>query len=254
MSHLTSPASTEVVRVIGQSLCLVSEQTGKEFGELEASAWCKSFADCDPVELKQAFDSFALHSPFAPSPANIHQELQRLRFGGVSGAWTMVRQAAEQSLYGYCFVVFEHSAIHFAIDAIGGWFQLRRQIKNMDRVGLLRRDFVTAFEDYRPSLPHSAGMGSFNGHNAVLIGHKDRALQVYRTGVKYGQSGIVGVELLRTLANPDLQQNSAVWPEQLGDEHMEQPPEPSNLPLRYPWETDEMYEARVAANPTDNNL
>jgi len=254
MTLLTSPASPAVVRVIGQCLCLVAERTGKEFGELDAAAWCKSFADCDPVELQQAFDSFSVHSPYAPSPANIHQELQRLRFGGVSGAWTMVEQAAMATSDGYSFLVFEHAAIHFAIDSIGGWFRLRRQIRDKDRHGLLRRDFMTAFEDYRPAVPHAAGMGSFNGRNAVLIGHRERALQVYRTGFKYGKSSIAGVDLLWSQGRVVDERETIVWPDQLEEKHMAQPPKPSTLPRRDPWETDEQYEARVAIDLTDNDL
>lgn len=96
MTRLVPRASDAVVRVVGECLCLVAERTGKEFGELEATEWCTAFVDCDPLELRQAFDNFALNSPFAPSMAAIYQELYRLRFGGISGAWLMVNWAKRQ--------------------------------------------------------------------------------------------------------------------------------------------------------------
>jgi hypothetical protein len=253
MNPLSSKPPTVLVRVIGQCLCDAAERTGREVGQLEAAAWCRAFADCDPVELRQAFDSFAVHGRVPLSMSAIHQELQRLQFGGVSGAWAMVHQAAKESFYGHCFVVFEHPAMHFAIDAVGGWFQLTRQIKDMDRVGFIQRDFVKAFEDYRSSLPHSAGMGSFNGENAVLIGHRARALRVYRTGVKDGRSGVAGIDLLRSHARGAAYTETILWPEQLEPEHMARTVEPCSQPRRMPWDTDKDMEA-LSLNPPDNGL
>ncbi len=254
MSQLTSPIPSAVVSVIAQCLCTVAEQTGKKVEKLEAETWCRAFADCDPDELRQAFESHALHSPYPPTMFAIHQELQLLRFGGNSGAWLMVHEAAKNSGHNHYLFVFEHPAIHFAIESIGGWSQLTRQIKKEDRFGLIQRDFVEAFDRYRPSVRHVAGLGHFDGSNAVLIGHRGRALNVYRTGLKQGQSSVPGVDTLKSQADFGNTLKVIVWPEQLGEEHMVQARERCTLPPRWPWESDEAWEARIAANPTDNSL
>lgn len=254
MSQLIQRFPSAVVSAIAQGLCLVAERTGKKVEPMEAETWCRAFAGCDPDELRQAFDSLAMNSFFPPTIAGMHHELQRLRFGGVSGAWTMVQQAAVSSRSSYCFIVFEHPAIHFAIESIGGWFQLGRQIRDIERISFIRRDFTSAFEDYRPSLPHVAGMGSFNGTNAVLLGHRGRALEVYRSGVKRGRRSVPGMELLMSDTRYHNEPKDTEWPEQLEDKHLEKPHKPCNLPPRLPWESDEEYEARIVTDPSDNDL
>ena len=94
MNRVTVKPSPSVVRVVTECLCEVAERTGKEVGALEMAKWYEAFAVCQPFELREAFDNHALTSPFAPSMAAIRQELDRSRFGGISGAWLMVREAA----------------------------------------------------------------------------------------------------------------------------------------------------------------
>jgi hypothetical protein len=227
-------ASREIIQVIGQCLCLAAERTGKEFGNLEAQEWCSTFADCDPVELRQAFDNCTLNSHFAPSMAAIHQELQRLRFGGVTGAWLMVQQAAAESRCRDFFVVFEHPGIHFSIEAVGGWFKVAREIRKIERAHFTRLEFITAFENYRPTMPHPAGLGTFTGKNAVLIGHRERALRVYRTGVKRDEGLFAGVEILRPQVELNSWERPVDWPDQLKPENMAAPPGPP-LHKSLPW-------------------
>jgi hypothetical protein len=176
--------------------------------------------------LRQAFDNFTLSSSFAPSVAAIFQELHRLRFGGISGAWLMVEQAARECSDRHFFIVFEHPAIHFSIDVIGGWSKTIQLVRDIDRVGFARRDFMKAFEDYRPSVRYPAGLGGFNGRNAVLIGHRGRALEVYRRGVKQGRGFFPGIELLQPQVEVTVGQSLDTWPEQLGREHLAAPPGP----------------------------
>lgn len=251
MTPQVSRASGAVVRVVGECLCLVAERTGKEFGQLEAAEWCASFADCDPLELRQAFDNFALNSPFAPSMAAIYQELYRLRFGGISGAWLMVQQAAKECSDREFFIVFEHPAIHFAIDVIGGWSKTIQMVRDIERVGFARRDFKMAFEDYRPSVGYPAGLGGFNGRNAVLIGHRGRALEVYRRGMKRGRGLFPGIEVLQPQIELRFGEVLEMWPERLGEEHMAAPPGPP-IHVPPPWWEDTSLPVPPIAGPRDN--
>lgn len=251
MTRQVSRASGAVVRIVGECLCLVAERTGKEFGELEATEWCAAFADCDPLELRQAFDNFALNSPFAPSMAAIYQELYRLRFGGISGAWLMVQQAAQECFDRHFFIVFEHPAIHFSVDVIGGWSKTIRLVRDIERVGFARRDFMEAFEDYRPSLSYPAGLGGFNGRNAVLIGHQGRALEVYRRGIKQGHGSFPGIEVLKPQVELHFGEVLEVWPERLGEEHMAEPPGPP-IHVPPPWWMDTSIPVPSFASPGDN--
>lgn len=251
MTRQVSRASGAVVRIVGECLCLVAERTGKEFGELEATEWCAAFADCDPIELRQAFDNFALNSPFAPSMAAIYQELYRLRFGGISGAWLMVQQAAKECSYREFFIVFEHPAIHFAVDVIGGWFKTTQWVRDIERVGFARRDFMKAFEDYRPSVRYPAGLGGFNGRNAVLIGHQGRALEVYRRGIKQGHGSFPGIEVLKPQVELRFGEALEVWPERLGEEHMAEPPGPP-IHVPPPWWGDTNIPVPPIASARDN--
>ena len=226
MKPLAIRPSDAVVRVVGESLCLVAERTGKEFGDLEVTEWCASFAACDPVELRQAFDNVSLHSPFAPSPASVFQELDRLRFGGVSGAWLLVRKTALDCAGGDFFVVFEHAGIHFAVEVLGGWSGTISLVRDSKRAGFAQRDFEKAFRDYRTPNSYPAGLGTFNGRNAVLIGHRGRALDVYRRGVKLGQAFFLGAEALQPQITLLPWERPESWPDQLEVGHMAAQPGP----------------------------
>lgn len=228
MTRLLSKPSPAVVLAVGECLCQVAERSGKEFSALEVTEWCTSFAGCDPLELRQAFDNFVLHSPFAPSMASIRQELDRLRFGGISGAWILVQKTALACEGGSFFIVFEHAAIHFAIEVLGGWSRTIRLVRDIERVGFTRRDFMNAFEDYRASNPYPAGLGTFNGHNAVLIGHRGRALDIYRRGTKPGAAFFPGAEALQPQIELLPGQRAEAWPDQLRLDHMATPSGPPN--------------------------
>jgi hypothetical protein len=231
----TQNASTEIIKVIGQCLCLAAERTGKEFGELEAKEWCSTFAYCDPIELRQAFDNCSVNSTFAPSMAAIHQELERLRYGGVAGAWLMVQQVAVERLCRDFFIVFEHPGVHFSIEAVGGWFKVVREIREIKSAQFIRREFITAFKDYRSTMRHPAGLGTFTGKNAVLVGHRQRALEVYRTGTKAGEGLFSGVEVLKPRVELNAWDSHVVWPDELGPEHFAAPPGSPIIYNSLPW-------------------
>jgi hypothetical protein len=226
MNRLIAKPSAAVVRVVTECLCEVAERTGKEVGALEMAKWYQAFAVCQPFELREAFDNHALTSPYAPSMAAIRQELDRSRFGGISGAWLMVREAALACAGGNFLIVFEHAAIHFAIEVIGGWHSVIRLVRDADTVSFTRRDFMRAFENHRPSVGYPAGLGAFNGVNAVLIGHRERALEVYRRGAKAGAACYSGIDILRPQVELFPGQRLQAWPAQLGAEHMAPPPGP----------------------------
>ncbi|MFT7723983.1 MAG: hypothetical protein QM788_14340 [Roseateles sp.] len=238
MSRVTVKPSPSVVRVVTECLCEVAERTGKEVGALEMAKWYEAFAVCQPSELREAFDNYALASPFAPSMAAIRQELDRSRFGGISGAWLMVREAALACADRNFFVIFEHAAIHFSIEVIGGWHSVIRLVRDPGSVSFARRDFMKAFEDHRPSISYPAGLGGFNGVNAVLIGHRERALEVYRHGAKRGAACFSGIDILQPQVELLPWQHLQDWPAHLGPEHMAAPPGP---PVRITptwWETE----------------
>jgi hypothetical protein len=226
MSRVATRPSSAIVRVVTECLCEVAERTGKEISALEMAKWYQAFAVCQPLELREAFDNHALTSSYAPSMAAIRQELDRSRFGGISGAWLMVREAALACSDGNFFIVFEHAAIHFSIEVIGGWNAAMRMVRDANGVSLARRDFMRAFEDHRPSVGYPAGLGSFNGANAVLIGHRERALDVYRHGAKEGAACFPGVGTLRPQVELLPWERMQLWPAQLSEQHMAKPPGP----------------------------
>lgn len=226
MKPMALRPSDAVVQVVAECLCLVAERTDKEFGDLEVTDWCASFAACDPLELRQAFENVALHSRFAPSKASVREELDRLRFGGVSGAWLLVQKTALDCADGDFFVVFEHAGIHFAVEVLGGWRTTIALVRDNKRVGFAQSSFVKAFQDYRAPNRYPAGLGSFNGSNAVLIGHRGRALDVYRRGVKPGQAFFLGAEALQPQIRLLPWERPESWPDQLEVDHMAAPPGP----------------------------
>lgn len=183
--------------------------------------------------------------------AAIYQELYRLRFGGISGAWLMVRQAAKECADREFFIVFEHAAIHFAVDVIGGWSKTTQLVRDIERAGFAWRDFKMAFEDYRPSVRYPAGLGGFNGRNAVLIGHRGRALEVYRRGIKQGRGSFPGIEVLQPQIELRFGEVLKVWPERLGEEHMTAPPGPP-IHVPPPWWMDTSIPVPSIASPRDN--
>jgi hypothetical protein len=218
--------SDAVVQVVSECLCLAAERTDKEFGELEITEWCASFAACDPLELRQAFDNLAVHSRFAPNMASVREELDRLHFGGVSGAWLLVQRTARECGGDDFLVVFEHPAIHFAVEVLGGWRSTISLVRNDKRVGFAQSAFEKAFGDYRIPNSYPAGLGAFNGFNAVLIGHRGRALDVYRRGVKPGQAFFPGAEAFQPQLTLLPWQRPESWPDQLEESHMAPPPGP----------------------------
>lgn len=225
----------DLLRVIAESLCRASERTGKDFGELEVTEWCAFFSGFGALELRQAFENVSLHSPFAPTMAAVRQELDRLRFGGVSGAWLMVQKTAGKCRGDDFLIVFEHPAIHFAVEVLGGWRTLIQLVKDSRQLGFTRTAFERAFRDYQPTLPYPAGLGSFDGCNAVLIGHRGRALGVYRGGVKAGQAFHLGADALEEQVRLHPGQRSRSWPDDLGPGHMAAPPGPP-IVVSFPWE------------------
>jgi hypothetical protein len=82
-----------------------------------------------------------------------------------------------------------------------------------------RRDFVQAFEDYRPPHAYPAGLGTFNGHNVILVGDHVRAMEVYRGGTRPGRSIVPGLEALQPEVLSPWEQPVA-WPAELCATHL----------------------------------
>lgn len=238
MSTNLIPLSGAAAVAVGEALTQAAARTGRQFDELAVRQWIYALAGCEAEEVRQAFRSHAATQDHAPSIAAVLREIDRMRFGGVSGAWTQFLHAARAVRYtgGAHFVVFEHPAIHFAIESLGGWGHLQDQLRDAARVGLMRRDFIAAFDDYRVGSFFPAGFGHFSGDNVVLIGHAARALIVYRGGVKGEEHELVpGVATLYCQTRLHVGESLRNLPNELLPAHFAAPPGP---PIRIPppWE------------------
>ena len=240
-SHL-SVRGGPVAIAIGEALTQAAARTGRSVDDLTMRQWLQAFANCEADEIRQAFWTFALHKGQQPTVADIVSELDPLRFGGVSGAWMHAFHAAREARSGgdTFFVVFEHAAIHFAIEATGGWRHFQEQVRRPDGLGYLRRDFFAAFEDYRPGNRYPAGFGYFTGHNAVFIGHPERAHGVYKRGSKSSTVVVPGLEILRGVEYLNPGDPPHQLPSEMLPSHLAPRPEPPIRRLSYPWETSEV--------------
>lgn len=176
--------SSALLKTIGASLDLVTALTGHQLNDLSIQAWVKSLRSYSAKEIQQAFVSWRMRSGKFPAISDIVTEIDKHRFGGLSGAWTYAVNAARMvnSSPGLYYVVFEHPALHFAIESMGGLAILKSVISTPDNRSFIRRDFDRSFLDYRPGLLYPAGFGSFNGTNVVLVGDPERARTVYANG------------------------------------------------------------------------
>ena len=228
MNDVGVPSLDRIAMAVGEGLLRAAERTGKDLGPLESQEWLDSFSDCEPIELQRAFANFSLHSPFSPSISSIRQEIERARFGGVSGGWILVQSAARACAThsAWFMFVFEHPAIHFSVESLGGWTRVMRELRSSEKAGYVRRDFFKAWEDYRPSVPYPAGIGEFDGSNAVVIGHHARALAVYRNGVKLGSAFAPGTEALRDTPWSLPSNRAEGWPDELRTHHLAPAPRP----------------------------
>lgn len=226
--------------VIGEALTQLASRTGRPIDEMAARQWLQAFQGYAADEVRQAFWNFTMLRSHLPTIADIASEIDRLRHGGVSGAWAHALGAAREarSARGTFFVVFEHPAIHFAIEAVGGWAHLQEQVRRADGLSYLRRDFCAAFEDYRTGIQYPAGFGYFDGHNVVLVGHAERAHLVYKRGSKSVNTLIPGLGVLRGVEYLHPGEVSRQLPCELLPTHLApQPGEP--VRGQYPWHTED---------------
>lgn len=224
--------------VLADALTKASARTGRPIDDLELQQWVHFFSGYAAEELRQAFWNFAVHETKAPTIAGIFSELQRLRFGGASGAWQHAFHAAREarSNADNFFVVFEHPAIHFAIQTLGGWSRFQDEVRRGHGLGYLSHNFITFFADYRTGLRYPAGFGHFTGGNVVLIGHADRCMTVYEGGVKNQLEAIPGLEILSGAEYPTHGETPTL-PGELLISHLARPPGKA-IRQKADWETE----------------
>lgn len=253
---MTSPPTVlggTAVMVLADALTKASARTGRSIDDLELQQWVQFFSEYAADELRQAFWNYAMHEARPPTIAGIFSELQRLRFGGAPGAWQHAFHAAREvrSSTDNFYVVFEHAAIHFAIHALGGWPQFQDEVRRGDGLGYLRHNFSTFFEEYRFGTRYPAGFGHFTGCNVVLIGHAERALAVYKGGVKSNVATIPGLEILSGAEYPSHGQ-TATLPSELLASHLARLPE-KVMRQQATWETEATPAPRSLQRPGDGD-
>lgn len=239
MSDRDVSLSTDHVKVLGVGLTTASSLLGIKFDTLATSAWLQQLAAFPAPEVQRAFNTWFMHATDRNfTTAAIIREIGRNRFGGISGLWTQACSAVRHPALasGWHYVVFEHPGVHFSIEALGGWDRLREITHTAKAAGFARTEFELGFQDYRPGLRYPAGLGYFNGTNALLIGDQSRALSVYRNGYKSrSECSIEGLDLLHDAPRWKISEPESL-PEQLLPEHLSKRPDGTDR-ASLPWES-----------------
>lgn len=210
-------------RALAECLTSVSQVSGRTYDERTVRVWLDALRDFHPDEIISAFRSHLLHRKELPSIAGVIDEINLLRYGGCYGAFRLAVKAARTfGNRGYPeFVIFEASAVHFAIETLGGWKALLRQVEDTSAFSFLERDFIQAFKAYRSGIEYLAGFGPFYGGNVKLVGDPGRACEVYRNGLKekeHSSEWPGGAELR---INRHITLTLAPFPDQISTENME---------------------------------
>ncbi len=245
MTHVTQAVPEATLYAIGKGLIDATARTGKRVEKPVIRQWCAAFAKYSAADIEQAFVSCRAHQAFAPTIAEIRREIEFNQFGGAAGAWIQVGRVtlALRSELRRHFIVFEHPAIHFAIECVGA-LSTKGGDSSYDQ-----HAFERAFDSFRSGLSYPAGFGTFARDNVVLIGNRTRALEVYRGGVK-GLDGefIAGIERLLSPQRIVLGEVPSAWPNELEISNLAEVP--SSLVIEaVPWLEDYVERESISSEP-----
>ena len=230
-THAVAPF-TEAQETLGRWLMLCSSSTGKALDNPVVVHWVTKFKKYPAEKIHQAFDSWTQHNRSFPTVADILQEINRLEFGGWIGAWIRVCEAAraQKRTSTLFYVVFEHPAIHFAVQSLGGLADVGKALASPTDMGYLKRDFKEAFMEYRTGGNYPPGLGYFMGQNVILVGNPERACEVFKGGTRPSQNADVqGIGAMLVDTNSFSSKDHEL-PATLTKENFYRPPAPNTSP------------------------
>lgn len=208
---------------LAECLTSISSLYGRTYEERTVRVWLDALRDFQPDEITSAFRSYLRHHKELPSIAGVIEEINLLRYGGCHGAFRLAVKAARAfRSRGYPeFVIFETSAVHFAIETLGGWNALLLRVEDASAFSFFERDFIQAFKAYRSGIEYLAGFGPFYGGNVKLVGDPGRACEVYRNGQKEKEHSSGWPESAELRINGHITLTLAPFPDELSTENME---------------------------------
>lgn len=203
MNHTVQIRSENVAlcasnRALGECVTLFAEIYQHTVKPPTAKLWVEKLGQYDADEIRTAFDDWVSRETHFPTISDVLALINRNKFGGENDQWLRAYKVAQSGPSDGRFIVFDHPAIHFAIETLGGLKMLQRRIRSENDFSFARRDFISALNEYHDRQTYVSGFGTFNGSNAVLIGNAEHALCVFAKSRTFSHEGHVpGLELLR---------------------------------------------------------
>lgn len=177
---------------------------GKELTPFAAQVWQQACKQFDVDQVTKALSAHLMdpeRGQFMPKPADIVRQLQGTNSDRALLAWGKVFDAM-QSVGAYRTVIFDDGVIHAVIEDLGGWPKVCRYPN--DELQFLQKRFCDSYRAYagRKDVAYPAQLiGEYDQQNAkfghvsrnapVLIGNKQKALEVNASGVSGPKTQII---------------------------------------------------------------
>jgi hypothetical protein len=194
----------EFARMLTDALAFYRQDVSK----FALSVWWEA---CKPFDMEQVSKALTAHAldpergQFAPKPADMIRVLRGTQTDRALVAWGKVYEAIGAA-GAYQSVVFDDPLIHAAIVDLGGWTTVCRSPG--DELPHLQRRFCDSYRAYarRPDVVYPPKLiGESEAANAhlgravaapLLLGNREAALQVFRSGSESGRLPMVAMDAL----------------------------------------------------------